>query len=617
MSKNTDISEYGGKGYSLLRLQNYGYNVPNFFIITSRMFKEYIKYNNFEEKIKTAVKENNYIKCQDIIKSGSFDNTSEKWILEQFNKLDTDRVSVRSSCAKEDGSDKSYAGQFYTGLFVNKDNLFSEIKICFASLYNKYVVNYADDIYNNFEMAVVVQKMIDSEYSGVAFSRDFLTINDNTLIIEVCKGIGENLVSGKTTPTKYYIRRKKNYIEYYIGDKLSIEKKIVELSKIVENIEKDYGLPVDIEWAISNDIIYILQTRPIVGFIDSKNQYLHNFSRPNMLGMVQLDDIAERIGMKDIFDDLYYFKPLFKFTNNHVFEVYYSISTTMENPKCMVNYINNHKTQYRNLIEDIYQSGKKLYDNLHELTKENIDDVVECYKKVGAVSNIINFFDKINVNIMTDDYDVDEDRSFKEEIVKYRDFFNDIAYKINDMILELSKAILPPELEKYKAVITLEELLNNKIDYDTVISRYNDGFIYYDGHIFSPNEFNDFYNDYNIEIVKKSEIKTIDSLFGLVAFPGIVEGKVKIIYSEDDFSKVEKGDIIVSPMTTPTFISLMKDVSGIVTDEGGTVCHAALIARELKKTCIVGTKNATSLLKDGMTIRVDGTTGKIDILDKE
>lgn len=97
---------------------------------------------------------------------------------------------------------------------------------------------------------------------------------------------------------------------------------------------------------------------------------------------------------------------------------------------------------------------------------------------------------------------------------------------------------------------------------------------------------------------------------------GIVSGKVKIVIDNNDVKKVKQGEILVSSMTKPVFLLAMKKVSAIVTDEGGALCHAAVISRELNLPCIVGTKIATQVLKDGDYIEVNANTGLIKILAK-
>lgn len=99
------------------------------------------------------------------------------------------------------------------------------------------------------------------------------------------------------------------------------------------------------------------------------------------------------------------------------------------------------------------------------------------------------------------------------------------------------------------------------------------------------------------------------SVSGISANPGIVSGKAKIIMKNEDLEKVSKNDILVTTMTTPNFISAMEKASAFITDEGGILCHAAIISREMKKPCIIGTKIATKVFKDGDIIEVDANKG--------
>ncbi len=103
----------------------------------------------------------------------------------------------------------------------------------------------------------------------------------------------------------------------------------------------------------------------------------------------------------------------------------------------------------------------------------------------------------------------------------------------------------------------------------------------------------------------KAEVKTRTILKGLIASKGFVKGHVKIIENPiEDAYKLEKGDILVTSMTTPDFVPLMERSVAIITNEGGMLCHAAIVSRELGIPTIVGTENATEILKDGMFIEV-------------
>lgn len=100
-------------------------------------------------------------------------------------------------------------------------------------------------------------------------------------------------------------------------------------------------------------------------------------------------------------------------------------------------------------------------------------------------------------------------------------------------------------------------------------------------------------------------------LEGYGASPGVASGVVKIIKNLSEIDKINKGDVLVTEMTSPDYVPAMEKSSAIVTDAGGTTCHAAIISRELSIPCIVGTQKATEILKDGMKITVDASHGKV------
>lgn len=100
---------------------------------------------------------------------------------------------------------------------------------------------------------------------------------------------------------------------------------------------------------------------------------------------------------------------------------------------------------------------------------------------------------------------------------------------------------------------------------------------------------------------------------GLAGAPGVVEGIVRVVHGHADFGKVQPGDILVCPMTTPGWTPLFPLVAGLITDIGGPLCHAAIIAREYGKPAVVGAQLATRILQDGQRVRVDGDTGRVEI----
>lgn len=105
-------------------------------------------------------------------------------------------------------------------------------------------------------------------------------------------------------------------------------------------------------------------------------------------------------------------------------------------------------------------------------------------------------------------------------------------------------------------------------------------------------------------------------LLGTPGSSGIAEGTVRVIHTADEFSLVKEGEILVCPFTTPTWTVLFPRVAGLVTDSGGALSHAAIVAREYGLPSVVGTINGTKVLQNGQRIRVDGAAGTIQILSE-
>lgn len=107
----------------------------------------------------------------------------------------------------------------------------------------------------------------------------------------------------------------------------------------------------------------------------------------------------------------------------------------------------------------------------------------------------------------------------------------------------------------------------------------------------------------------------IKEIKGKVGYPGTVTGKARVVLKREEIELIEEGEIIVAPMTTLDFVPAMGKASAFVTDEGGVTCHAAIVAREMKKPCIIGTRVGSKILKTGETIEVDAVKGVVIRLD--
>ncbi len=433
-----DIPSVGGKGASLGEMANHNFPVPPGFVVTAQAYFRYIEETGIKDKIVSKIDavdvENTEElasvseKVRNIILATPMSETLSNEIKRAYGKLgekkiawltssEAEFVAVRSSATAEDLPEASFAGQQESYLNVKgREELVKTVQKCWASLFTARAVYYRKKQGFSTEqvgIAVVVQKMINGQTSGIMFTAE-PTGDKTKIVIEAGFGLGEAIVSGSVTPDTYtvdkgslkildkkihsqtfkIVKQGKNNVREKLAPAVAKKQKIddktiIEIAKLGKQIENHYKKPEDIEWAIENKELFIVQSRPIT-----------------------------TLGLKT------------------------SISS--------------------------------------------------------------------------------EERKKK--------------------------------LESLKDKVVLE---------------------------------------------------------GLAASPGISSGKVKVIINVAQISKIEKGDILVAQMTSPDWVPTMKKSSGIITNEGGVTCHAAIVSRELGIPCVVGTGNAMEILEDGDEITINGYEGVV------
>jgi rifampicin phosphotransferase len=304
--KQTDnISKFslaGGKGLNLKKMVDAQIPVPGFIVLNDELFKSFIKKNDFEKVLKNITcPKNDSKKIESLFSQATFSPELLASIEEALISagVNDTYLAVRSSGLDEDSKEHSFAGMFSSFLFVKgaKDIEQAIIK-CFASAFSERCLEYR--IKNSLPitdigMGVVLQKMVNSEVSGVMFSRNPMNPSDrDNLIIESVYGQCEGLVSGELEADHFEISRisgdfTKKLLEKtnkYIQDPSKKGIKLVEVNsekvnlstlsddlvKRVSNlgmlIEKTFNAPMDIEWAVENNNIYVVQMRPITTLPD-------------------------------------------------------------------------------------------------------------------------------------------------------------------------------------------------------------------------------------------------------------------------------------------------------------------------------------------------------------
>jgi pyruvate,water dikinase len=293
------IAALGGKGCNICKMAEAGFPVPEGFVVTTEVFRDFLNYNGIEKRILDelkkiekgnlqAVKRTSETIKKLIIKA-KFPVHSEKEVMGAYRSLRADYVAVRSSAVAEDSEKATWAGELESYLYVTEKNILCSLKKCWASLFSRRALVYQmDKTIKDIAVAVVIQKMVNSDVSGVAFSIDPVSREDR-IVIEAGFGLGEAVVAGMITPDRYELDKTLLEIKKYkiskqdfqlkrMGDtlkKVELEpdkgtaKKLLDLeirkvAFICQKLEKYFKKPQDVEWAYEDGAVYTLQSRPII-----------------------------------------------------------------------------------------------------------------------------------------------------------------------------------------------------------------------------------------------------------------------------------------------------------------------------------------------------------------
>lgn len=261
IATKSNANEIGNKAYNLSELYKLKCNVPEAYFLGVSFFETILKIQNkYDEYIRFSDDLYNFKdKIYDII-----DNIEIPKEIFKYLNFETNTYAVRSSSPNEDGEDKSFAGQYVTELFCsNEENTIKGIKKCWKSLLGAGLEKYQGKNTNTRFGGIVLQKMVTAEYAGVMFTKDPVSNNKECMIIEACKGVASKLVDNRVVPDRYFINQNTLEIIDSITKNNIPDEIIKELAKIGKNLEKHYNCEVDIEWAVENNCIYIIQCRPI------------------------------------------------------------------------------------------------------------------------------------------------------------------------------------------------------------------------------------------------------------------------------------------------------------------------------------------------------------------
>lgn len=650
---NADIA--GGKGASLGEMLNAGIPVPDGFVVLSTTFDEFIKETELEVDIEGILDQVDHkavhtvdeasAKIQEIISNAKMPKPIADAVVASFNTLGSEFVAVRSSATAEDGAEHAWAGQLESYLNTTKEDLLEKVQKCWASLFTPRAIFYRFEKglhQTHISVAVVVQKMVNSEKSGIAFSVHPVTEDQNQLIIEAGLGLGEAIVSGSVTPDSYVVEKDSRHIIECVANhqnralyrkvgggnewkdldteeaeqRVLSEKEILELSEIIITVENNYGFPCDIEWAFENGKFYIVQSRPITtlkntALPNTKNEDLVMLSKwcsreYSLLQIVQYCQLIlenkEKTGYH-MDHELFFYNSKIKMIEvwhslPEMDGLFKSISVLARDPAFVKEAITDFNQALNELIP--YFEGSKKTENISEFT-----DLYNLFFRFYRGNSYVWILPLLDFLSEIDRKAAMDCREATEKYSSARD-----AVLVNNLKIlfpsfgDLVKFLLPEEVfSKVDNSALLEELKKRSL-----------GFIYYRDQLYPSGELENFFHSHGLLMEQYDMGDNPNEIQGAIAQKGLARGRVALVFTAADLDKVKEGDILVSPMTRPEFLPTMQRALAFVTDEGGITCHAAIVARELNKPCIIGTKFATQVLQDGDEVEVDADKGIVRII---
>ncbi len=653
----------GGKAFNLLQLEK-KLKVPSFFIISSSVFKAHIEGNKYLKKI---FKKNKILKSElKEIRRNIQNININKEVLSSINKelakLNTKKFIARSSFTLEDSSKKSYAGLFSS--FIFKENIENVIKKIWISGFSEELYVYTKGLVNMFEIAIIVQEFIDSDYSGVIFFQKNMIPE---LLLEYSNKGYNSVVNGDVNPElAFKLINNPELVDYYFNSENQI-KNLIWLDKISKNLDEIFVRNKegkDLEFCVKDDEIYYLQVRGLTKRFDIVGSSFI-FAGMNRWGYHLDDFVLKKI--KTIFKEININNyPVFFVEKNiprieikSFFLFIEEINRKMKNREFIKNFVSYFSAvkikQYNNSenISDFYTAIRDFKKNRFEMS---VLDFVHGLIKSAQLSYIKKTYGMsekkelvpliappvsygVERLILKKDYFLRDENMgiFKEELMLFKNKnLTKIKEKINKNHKNIISLFLKMDRRKRNFFILVKEIIWLRDCVDFYHDRAEINYSKYILNFFKDNKIK-YTKNSSINSVGKLSFKEIDKILinkkiefkskkkkivkvteknnysfplsGVTVSPGQFTGIVKIVRDNDDLDNISSQNILVAKHTRPSLVVGMAISKGIITESGGITSHASIISRELGKPCLVSVYRCTKILKDGDKIRVKN--GKI------
>jgi phosphohistidine swiveling domain-containing protein len=508
-----DAEIAGGKGASLGEMTRAGIPVPPGFVVLSDAFEEALFAHHHE--IDTILQKLHIDDLQAIEHASTH---IRKLILEtplpahityeimrQFDKLNATHVAIRSSATAEDGAAAAWAGQLDSYLNRTRESVLDAVQHCWASLFTPRAIFYRIEQHavQKISVAVVIQKMVDSEVAGVAFSAHPVTQDRNQIYIEGALGLGHAVVSGEVTPDSYLTDKNGNLLEKHISNqkrayvkspqgnmwreidgskqKLSDEE-ITKLARLVVHIEQHYGFPVDVEWALERGEFYIVQSRPITTL--SIRHFQKFFTRGVPLALIELWHKGEYDVLKQILQGATHFNPLFISRNGKV-NVYYDMNNEGTALQPLLEFISKNPEKY-------HHHAKEYEKHYHDLLHIVRDPTLSSLEKIGPQ---LWGFTPVLMQVA--------ESSLRQDLVEHALKLREDTQDKDEYLERYIHAIVKkhyPDYEVFWNVLLLSELTSGKLPSHSELERRRESFVFFEQNIYTGISINELEKKFSIKI---------------------------------------------------------------------------------------------------------------------
>lgn len=572
--------------------------------------------------------------------------------------------AVRSSALSEDTVDASWAGQFESFLDVKPEEVLAKVEECHNSA-KKRAKSYANDKkIDSFNIAVVIQEMLAPEYAGVLFTKDPLT-GDERMVTEYVEGLGEELVSGRADPKRAILNTE---------DANELPFSAAQLSDLALKVEQIFNTPQDIEWVWNQKKIWLVQARPITATQKSREKYylgepadlfywgpsrakpiyMSDFmaaaeqlflqmagdkEMPNPPKTVVLFDEGKMVWLSNAQEFVDFTKLTFKAYEkldridndirlwNESVKALSRLSGKDRDEGLVKSWLHTEFAEFSLygaetvLIERLSRFDNETRQSIwsaftvpdNEVFLSRIDKELALNKDPVFMASkypwIQDGYDGVSGN--AEEYFCKRLKIIGDEIIIDR---KDVQSIRND--LEKRLKLTTKEVQSLNLTRKLAEFMDNRkawmmqtrclISHN--VGKINHGWFFDNGKtvLIGQDDTHELWQRY-VEFKSSSSAVT-----GVVASNGgkhFINGEAVIVTDPND--AVEDGKIIIVPSTSPSYVPLMRKAKALVTDHGGMMSHAAIVAREFNLPCIVGTRQATKLIKTGDKVVLDLIRGEV------